>query len=263
MTLEGDVRTRKRCGVRGPTSGERSLRAGPGVALALLFAGGAVAGCDDVASGEDPVQDRHFDLAEPPEDGADWEAGFTDYPEGWGEDMELTAGRDTLPESFSGTGFHLGGTNRSDDLFMFLTRPVEGFEPGAEYRVDLTVRFLSAAPRQCAGIGGPPGESVHMKAGAAGRRPEPVREDGDWRLNVDKGNQLSDGSAAERIGDVATSNEDCREGIWEELENRSEEGRVAMADEDGRIWLLVGTDSGFEGRTVLFYTDVEARFFRR
>jgi hypothetical protein len=32
------------------------------------------------------------------------------------------------------------------------------------------------------------------------------------------------------------------------------------ADSDGRIWLLVGSDSGFESITSLFYTRVLATF---
>lgn len=34
----------------------------------------------------------------------------------------------------------------------------------------------------------------------------------------------------------------------------------AEADDEGRIWLIVGTDSGFEGRTELYYTRYRATF---
>lgn len=230
-----------------------------GLMVGGLALAAALGGCDGVT--DPPAFDEAVEVIYDFNDGKQgWEGGFAHYGVGRSEDMGLTQGIETLPSGFEGEGFHLGGRNKSDDLWMYITRGVDGFEPGRAYQVLLAVRFLSAAPRDCVGIGGPPGESVFLKAGATDIRPEPVEEDDYWYMNVDKGNQLTDGAAAELIGDVATSNQDCHEWIWEELEHGSREGRTVTADEEGRIWLLIGTDSGFEGRTDLFYTEVEAVF---
>lgn len=46
------------------------------------------------------------------------------------------------------------------------------------------------------------------------------------------------------------------------LESRLEafESIAVTADQDGRVWLLVSTDSGFESLTALYYTRVTASF---
>ncbi len=46
------------------------------------------------------------------------------------------------------------------------------------------------------------------------------------------------------------------------LESRLEafESIAVTADQDGRVWILVGTDSGFQIITSLYYTMVTASF---
>src|SRR5688500_16526416 len=49
---------------------------------------------------------------------------------------------------------------------------------------------------------------------------------------------------------------------WELKELQSGPNRLAMtSNPDGSAWLLIGTDSGFEGRTTLYYARVIAQFF--
>jgi hypothetical protein len=91
---------------------------------------------------------------------------------------------------------------------------------------------------------------------------EPDREldaAGWWRMNVDKGNQTAPGEDAVVIGDLANSRP-CEEGfVWE----RKRLGGPPMTfttDSTGRAWLFVGTDSGFESRSAVYYTQFKARF---
>ncbi|HIA17499.1 MAG TPA: hypothetical protein EYN72_12090, partial [Dehalococcoidia bacterium] len=54
------------------------------------------------------------------------------------------------------------------------------------------------------GIGGSPGESVFVKAGASAVEPTQSQDSSGWlRSNVDKGNQASDGSETVVIGNVS------------------------------------------------------------
>jgi hypothetical protein len=157
--------------------------------------------------------------------------------------------------------FHLSATNRSDDLFMYLSRPLtteDGVIPGMTYRADFTVTFASAAPTGCVGIGGAPGESVWLKVGAADVRPTPVTEDDATRMNVDKGSQSDGGEAATVAGSIANGIP-CEEALESDplpyalvTLSAASDGTVT-ATEDGSLWVFVGTDSGFEGRTSLFY----------
>jgi len=139
-----------------------------------------------------------------------WEAGVAEYsPEM--EGMMLEAGIRPLPSEIgiNGTGYYVQGMNHSDDLFMFLKRRLgtdDGVVPGQEYRVMFTTVFASNAPSGALGIGGSPGESVYLKAGASMVEPEVYLDSdtGYYLMNVDKGSGNSgNGTAASVIGDIA------------------------------------------------------------
>jgi hypothetical protein len=127
------------------------------------------------------------------------------------EDMMLEAGIRPLPSGLGveGTGYYLQGMNHLDDLFMFLKRRLgtdNGVVAGQEYCIKFTIVFASNAPSGAVGIGGAPGESVYLKAGASTVEPE-VYLDSDtdyYLMNVDKGSGNSaNGTAASVIGDIA------------------------------------------------------------
>jgi hypothetical protein len=198
-------------------------------------------------------------------DGAQgWEAGFAEYsPEM--EDMMLEAGIRPLPPELGieGTGYYIQGMNRADDLFMFLKRRLGtdgGVVPGQEYRVKFTIVFASNAPSGAAGIGGSPGESVFLKAGASTVEPE-VYLDSDtnsYLINVDKGSGNGEsGEAGSVTGNVAnglSADEiDMENPPYVSLKRQHEHEYTVTASPDGELWLLVGTDSGFEGLTGIYY----------
>lgn len=195
-----------------------------------------------------------------------WEAGFSDLPAGAEEQFMLSAAIAPLPEEIaSSTGFEIAGFNQSDDLFMFLKRrlgPEDGVERSAEYQVRFRVIFASNAPTGCAGIGGAPGESVYVKAGATPTEPRVIQELGELRLNVDKGNQSQGGPAASVAGDIANGI-DCEEVVdldssgFVTIQRVHIHTELVTATASGELWLLVGTDSGFEGLTRLYYRRID------
>ena len=230
----------------------------PALAAAALLAAAGLAACDSDPSAPDadPVEvELDFTASS-----HGWEYGFSDFNVGWEENMELEGGHRPLPEPLTdqGYGLHVGATNRSDDVFMYWTGRVDGFEPDTRYQIDFRVEFATAAPSDCVGVGGPPGESVHLKVGATPERPEPVDDDGYWQMNIDKGNQLQGGDDAIRIGHVGNTVSECTDWVFEMKTVESEEPFTATTDADGALWFLVGTDSGFEARTELYYTRYEA-----
>ncbi len=235
-----------------PLRFSRPLRCALLALLALLVF--LLPGCDGTTL-EPPPDPVTFDLDFTAESHG-WEAGFSDFRPQDEEQMELASGHEPLPADVEeeGIGLFVGATNRSDDVFMYWTGQVDGLEPGVVYEARFRVDFATEAPSGCVGVGGPPGEAVHLKTGATPVRPEPVEENGYLQMNIDKGNQLQDGEDAIRIGDVANTNEDCLDWRWEMKTLESADPFEARADEEGSLWLLVGTDSGFEARTELFYT---------
>jgi hypothetical protein len=194
-----------------------------------------------------------------------WRAGFSDYNPQF-HDINAKSGIRNLPAELGpGTGFFLKGTNRSDDLFMFLKRRLgreSGIQPNQLYQARLTIVFGSNVPTGCSGIGGSPGESVFLKAGASSIEPKPVSsDDGELLMNVDKGNQATGGPAASSAGDIGNgiSCDAPEEPPWVSLERHHIHDFLVRSDANGRLWLLVGTDSGFEGTTALYYQRIEVK----
>lgn len=195
-------------------------------------------------------------------EGAQWTAGFADYADAQAALIDFQSGVRVLPAPLnSRSGFLLGGTNRSDDLTMFLYRGLTGLDPAATYRVETEVVIASNVPPGCFGVGGSPGESVYIKAGAAPRQPAVAKDaQGDFKVNVDQGQQAQGGSEAVVIGDFAAPGAGaCDNGTYtlKTLPVPAAPPQV-RPDAQGRLWLYLSTDSAFEARTEAYF--VTARF---
>ena len=190
-------------------------------------------------------------------DAQGWTAGFADLPVNYDQSIyELAHEHSPLPDGPEGSGIYVQGHNRSDDLFMFLKRQVDGLRPNTEYAVSVSLDLATNVPAGLVGIGGSPGESVFVKAGAS--TPEPVAvENGNrhLRMNIDKGNQARGGESMVVLGNVAHPQVLGREYRIKTLDNLDIPLSVT-ADGEGRVWLIVGTDSGFEGLTSLYYARI-------
>lgn len=189
-----------------------------------------------------------------------WTASFTDVPAAQASDVGFVSERRDLPTETGvvGGSLYLSGKNVSDDLFMFLTHPVSDLKPETEYALTFELELASNAPSGCAGIGGAPGESVYLKAGAASVLPERVTaSDGSYRLNVDKGNQSTGGANAQVLGNLSNGSTDCAAPTYRRItrDNDGSSFRVT-SDTQGQLWLLIGTDSGFEGTTSLYFDTI-------
>lgn len=197
------------------------------------------------------------------EDQEGWVAGFADLPADYAPGLfELDSGWSELPSGLAGSAIYLSGHNRSDDLFMYLQQHITGLKPETTYQVDFSIDLASNTPEGLMGIGGSPGENVYIKAGAVNRAPELVTDDIDWlRLNIDKGNQATAGADMINLGTIANPNIDLGTFTGEEyaLMNLNNQAMpfTVTSNKDGGIWVLVGSDSGFEGATTLYYDAIE------
>ena len=190
-------------------------------------------------------------------DAEGWTTGFADLPAVRDDDSyDLDSGYRALPAGLEGSGIYLQGHNRSDDLFMYLTRQVSGLEPNATYSAVMTVHLATNVASGLFGIGGSPGDSVYVKAGATAAEPLVSQDDGGWlRISLDKGNQASEGEEAANLGVVGHPEVQGDEYRIKILSNESHP-LEATTDADGRLWLIVGTDSGFEGLSAVYYSEI-------
>ncbi|MGH8196228.1 MAG: hypothetical protein ACREQ8_17800, partial [Woeseiaceae bacterium] len=137
--------------------------------------------------------------------------------------------------------------------------------PETTYQLDLRVEIASNAPSGCFGVGGSPGEGVFIKGGAVAIEPVRVADamGNNWIMNIDKGEQANGGVDAQVLGDFANS-KDCALGDFsyelKTLSNLEQAEFFVTADPLGEAWLIVGTDSGHEGTTSIFYTEIDAMF---
>jgi hypothetical protein len=196
------------------------------------------------------------------EDQEDWITGFADLPADFDEMFyELDSGWGALPTGLEGNAIYLSGHNHSDDLFMFLKVQIDGLKPNTTYQVYFSIDLASNTPEGMMGIGGSPGESVFVKAGAVDYQPEVIEDTAGWlRMNIDKGNQASEGEDMINLGNLANPNIDMDTFTGKEfaimtLDNQ-ERIFEARSDSEGTMWFIVGTDSGFEGPTTVYYDKI-------
>ena len=187
----------------------------------------------------------------------EWTAGFADLPAGFDPLIyELDSGHRRLPDGLEGNGLYIQGHNRSDDLFMFFKRQVAGLKADAEYTAVLSLDLATNVQEGLVGIGGSPGESVFVKAGASAVEPLAPEDDGGYfRMNIDKGNQSRGGRSMAVLGHAAHPEVTAEEYRIKRLDNTGSPVSVA-ADGAGKLWLIVGTDSGFEGMSAFYYARI-------
>jgi hypothetical protein len=186
-------------------------------------------------------------------------AGFADYPS---RDFDpalydLVADRRARPANLGGApALFIGGSNRSDDLFMFWKKRITGLPPETAVRLTMEIEFASKYAVGLIGIGGAPGESVIVKAGAVPFEPQPVidpQSDNWWRMNLDKGNQSVGGADMTVVGHVGKP-DDGTENYAALVRGQHGAALTATTAPDGSLWLVFGSDSGFEGRSELYYS---------
>jgi hypothetical protein len=121
-----------------------------------------------------------------------------------------------------------------------------------KYQLDVKVEIGTNAPADCGGIGGAPGPSVYFKIGATPVKPMSTLDtQGFLRLNIDKGNQSVGGADMKLVGDLSNTLL-CPDATYQ-AKTLSLASFHVQSGADGSLWVIVGTDSGFEGITVLYY----------
>lgn len=197
--------------------------------------------------------------------GNGWLAGFADYSLQT-SDLRMIAETRPLPDEINPqrSAFYLQSMNRSDDLFMFVKKNLaheDGIEPNRDYRVWFDIRFASNAPTGCFGVGGAPGDAVYLKAGATADEPVASLSGGQGiRMLIDKGQQSGGGKDAGVVGTIANG-KPCEGNQFPYVDVRKEYAHPfpIRTDTRGSLWLLVGTDSGYEGLTGLYVESITVR----
>jgi hypothetical protein len=186
-----------------------------------------------------------------------WTGDFADYPAADSVFYELQFAHASLPAPLntSTKALKISGNNHSDDLFMFVKRKVTGLIPYYTYNVTYDLELASNAPTGALGAGGSPGESVVIKVGATKVEPKKVAQGYGYIMNIDKGNQTQGGTDMKAIGNIGVSDTTT---VYTVIKRNNFTAPLqATTDKDGSLWLIVGTDSGFEATTTLYFKKIE------
>lgn len=230
--------------------------------MTILLGASLMFGCEEDAILETPPSVYNFDFKES-EQG--WSVGFADLPVGepLGKEgfYELYSEWTHLPFPLNPAkkSLMVEGNNHSDDLFIFVKKKITGLDTLTAYEVKFTVEFASNDPASSFGIGGSPGSSVYLKAGATLEEPLPEEQEGMWRMNIDKGNQSEGGTDMLVLGHIGTTRQDEQYALLSRSSGEENKFEITT-DKKGDLWLIVGTDSGFEGKTTLYYNKIKVTF---
>jgi hypothetical protein len=189
-----------------------------------------------------------------------WKGDFADYPVTDSVFYELQYAHVPLPAPLntSQKSLKISGNNHSDDLFMFIKRKVSGLRPNTPYDIAFGFEVASKAPTNAVGVGGAPGESVVFKVGATTIEPKKVAQNGDYLMNIDKGNQTQSGNDMKVIGHVGVSDTTT---VFTLIKRTSTSVPIrATTDDEGSLWVIIGTESGFEATSTLYFRRIELIF---
>jgi len=189
-----------------------------------------------------------------------WSAVFAEYPDGGNEFYELNSGIKNLPEPLDQTkkAFMLSGNNHSDALQMWLVKQLSGLASESKYSIETEVELASKYPDGSVGIGGSPGNSVHLvsKFATKGYTLEKGKSEGDnVQLVLKKVEAVPESVMNIDLGDVSIISDQY---VYKLINRKkSSESNVVVTDKDGKLWAVVGTWSGFEGISTLYYTRIK------
>jgi hypothetical protein len=190
-----------------------------------------------------------------------WTGDFADYPQDT-TGYHLHFGLDTLPFKINTDStkkaLRISGISGEDGLFMFIKKKVSGLRANTTYELLFNVRVASNVPLGVVD-GATPGEGVYVKVGGTTYEPNKQLVDGVYSMNLDKGGESEDGGDMIVVGHigVATTTTDYAVIV---RNNNLTRGVFVRTDERGELWVIVGTDSLYEGETTLYYTQVDVLF---
>jgi hypothetical protein len=155
--------------------------------------------------------------------------------------------------------FFLQSNNHSDDIFMYLKgllSQADGLKPGRLYKLAFDIELASNS-RDCVGIGGSE-DSVWLKAGGSTLEPIPALLPGNYvSINIDKGDQQMGGRNLGFIGSI-WNGQHCEEPARYILLRKTYQHPfpIRATEYDAQLWFAVGTESGFEGMTGVYYYSI-------
>lgn len=189
-----------------------------------------------------------------------WIADFAYYPSS--EDSlanELETEHTFLPKKLNGIkGIKLSGNNQGTNLFMFLKKKFTGLRPNTPFIIAYHVEY---ATNKSVADKDTEGKSVHLLGGASPVEPKKVTERNLITLNIDKGSYDNLGEDMIMLGPLGADNSDGDNYQLVQRSNANDASAFyATSNSKGELWVIIGTESNYIGKTTLYYTKMNLVF---
>jgi hypothetical protein len=192
----------------------------------------------------------NFDFSQ---DSHGWDHGFAEYPTGPDDSTYYELKYAYVAEPAGTNSIMLSGNNRDSELFMYVKRKLDGLSPNTVYTLTFNVSLYSNATQGLVGSVAP-GENVFLKVGATTIEPKSVIDGNRFVMNIDKGAQSESGNDMVTIGNILSPSGTSQ--ITRTNSSYIDSPVRVKSNSRGEIWLIVGTDSGAQGTTTLYYTKI-------
>jgi hypothetical protein len=205
---------------------------------------------------EKDVKEYHFAFSEHTEG---WEGFFSDYPAGSESFYELEFVHSYLPAPLDETvrALKISGNNHSDDLLSLVVRKIDNLRPNSVYTVTFDIELASNVTSNSPGAGGSP--DLEIGVGGLPYKPQNIVDAGYHRPNfVSLLQSRQSNDVLQSVGRIGVSNAFPAPYTLVNRNNLSEPMQLKTND-NGEMWLMIGTDSGFEGITTLYYKSIKVR----
>jgi hypothetical protein len=162
--------------------------------------------------------------------------------------------RDSLPAVIDSTRWSLRmeGNNVGDSIFLFLKKKIGGLNPDRTYNVSFDIDVATNYPDQPNGSG----KTIKLKAGASAKEPVKVISDKFYNnVSIKKGLWDRDGAEMSILGDFANTS---ARAVYELVRRTSDDKNITVKPApDGTIWICVGEDTRYKGKTVFYYDKIK------
>jgi hypothetical protein len=218
-------------------------------------------GRDGILSGDD-LDDLTFNFVNT-NSTRGWVGAISDYNRRDEDNLERHAESAALPSSLgaTGNGLFLSSRNVSDDVFNFVKRKVDKLNPNTEYVARFSVTFASDTPTGMIDLGGRPADDVFLKVGGSTAEPVPVgKKGGNVRVNLDKGSDNDksgrDMTVLSTVGNGALVSNQSPGKTFRSVTRTAYHSNAIRTDAQGNLWLVLGTDSDFNGTTGIYIQSI-------
>ena len=184
-----------------------------------------------------------------------WTGLFADYPkDSTGYNLNFGQAHLPLPLDTGIGAVILSGNNHSDDLLACMFRKIDNLIPNAAYQVTFKIELASNVATNSMGIGGTP--DLALGAGGINYQPGTDLDSTDWyRPNFTSALQgFASNEVLQMLGTIGVTDTTTQYAL---ITRDNISGPIELTtNEYGQLWLLIGTDSGFEGITTLYYKSI-------